>query len=184
MSEDLSEPRRSSLFRVGRVRLAITTILLLALLMVWWLFMSGEFRAHEVASNSMWPTLQAGDRLICRKLSVWGMERGDMVIIHSPDDNGSDLIKRLVAMPGDTIEVREGELLINGEPLPPVEGGAGFSRDMYYPKFKLPDDQWFVVGDNRPESHDSFEFGSLDPDDFWGVAVYRYAPAERRARLR
>jgi signal peptidase I len=84
--------------------------------------------AFQMPSGSMLPGLLVGDHIFVRK-GRGGVTRGDPIVFEFPQDRSTDYIKRVVAVGGDTVEVREGVVLINGEPLAqtPIEGGCAFS---------------------------------------------------------
>ena len=112
------------------------------------------FEIITVDGGSMLETLQNGDKLYVSILSarIQGYERGDIVICYFPgrDDR---CVKRIVALPGDTVKVTSGTVYVNGEALEEeyVEHEAGY----HYPEITLEEGEYFVLGDNRPISHDS-----------------------------
>lgn len=158
---------------------------------------------YHIPSGSMQPTLDIGDRVFVSKLA-YGIRipftnvyvsrfgdpmRGDVVILESPED-GETLIKRVVGVPGDTISVDHGQLLINGK-RPPVQrtpaGGlaerldtgphavtfeAGFGPDL--PPLTLGEDEFLVMGDNRGDSYDGRMFGTVDRGAILGKALAVY----------
>lgn len=112
------------------------------------------FELITVDGGSMLETLKDGDKLYVSILSarIEGYERGDVVICYFPgrDDR---CVKRIVGMPGDTVRIEYGRVYINGQPLEEeyVTHEAGY----HYPEITLAEDEYFVLGDNRPISHDS-----------------------------
>lgn len=142
-----------------------------------------------VKGTSMSHTLQNKEVLLVSKLAYGkgtkGMRRGDIVICHYPGRTaftfslGSDLsitrhtafVKRLVALPGDTIEFAGGKMFVNGEEVPNPEKMGSIPRD--YPLRQLGRNEYFVVGDNRRTSHDSraFNVGPLSRDMIVGKAA-------------
>jgi signal peptidase I len=127
------------------------------------------FQAFYIPSASMEPTLEKGDRVLVNKLSydVHDVNRGDVVVFKLPADQvGSDgiedLIKRVVGLPGDVIETREGVVYVNDrrldEPYLPDGTLTGDPSNLNNPAISrqtVPDDTVFVMGDNRANSHDS-----------------------------
>jgi signal peptidase I len=131
--------------------------------------------AFYIPSESMVPTLEKGDRVLVNKLSykLHDVHRGDVVVFERPPnepDNGiKDLIKRVVALPGETVEVRDCKVLINGNPLdePYVKE---WSRTCTFAPKVVGDNQVFVMGDNRDDSQDSRFFGAISQDLIVGRA--------------
>lgn len=128
-----------------------------------------------IPSGSMLPTLQVGDRIVVDKLSYrWhGVGRGDVVVFRRPpleQADYSDLVKRVVGLPGDTVAAVNGRVYVNGQPLSepwlpqpaPVTSPSplpeGFSLN--HP-FTVPAGQYYVMGDNRTDSEDSRYFGPI-----------------------
>ena len=131
--------------------------------------------AFYIPSESMVPTLEKGDRVLVNKLSykLHDVHRGDVVVFERPPnepDNGiKDLIKRVVALPGETIEVRDCKVLINGNPLqePYVKQ---WTRTCTSAPKTVGDNEVFVMGDNRDDSQDSRFFGPISQDLIVGRA--------------
>lgn len=154
---------------------------------------------YHVPTGSMIPTVAIGDRLLVNKLafglrapftshvimSFAGPARGDVVVLDSPE-NGDTLLKRVVAIPGDRVEVAGGRLIINGAAVAVDQvGGAMFEhlgprahrlaltfgggRD--FGPTTLGADQYLVLGDNRGESHDGRSFGLVDRRAIFGRAI-------------
>jgi signal peptidase I len=133
-----------------------------------------------VPSVSMEPTILVGDRVLAERLSIRFSppKRGQVVVFRSPRNEGEDLIKRVVALEGDTVEVRDGRLYINGEAPeepylkePAIEGA--FRRTM------VPKGSFFAMGDNRNNSGDSRLFGPVPYDRILGKAFLIYWPLGR-----
>ena len=162
-------------------------------------------QAFFIPSPSMIPTLEIDDRVLVSKISYsfGGPERGDVIVFDSPylaDDrpeslwqkvvrnlreafgvqtaNIEDLIKRVVAVGGDRIEIRSNRLILNGAPLeePYLEPGARM-RDMA--PIYVPDGHLWVMGDNRNNSQDSRRFGPVPVDEVVGRAFVRIWPLSR-----
>ncbi|MFD2670626.1 signal peptidase I [Marinicrinis sediminis] len=140
---------------------------------------------YQVEGQSMEPNFYDGERIIVNKIIYDFREpkRGEVIVLHSPD--GRDFIKRIIALPGETIEVKGDDVLINGEKLEEpyleeavrreIEQGRqyNYSND---PLKTVPEDQYFVMGDNRPYSKDSREIGFIPADDIVGRADLIYWP--------
>ena len=122
--------------------------------------------AFYIPSESMVPTLQKGDRVLVNKLSykLHDVHRGDVVVFgrppNEPDNGIKDLIKRVVGLPGETSEVRDCRVLINGQPL--TESYVkSWTRTCTYAPHQIGSDEVFVMGDNRDDSQDSRYFGPI-----------------------
>ncbi len=132
-------------------------------------------QATQVLGQSMEPTLHSSQRVVIEKITYrfHGPRRGDIVVVDS--SNQSELlIKRVVGLPGETIEVRDGRVYINGELLEePWSMKPGSGR--YGPQ-AVPPLHVFVLGDNRGASNDSRTFGPVPIDDIVGHAWISYWP--------
>jgi len=143
-------------------------------------------RAYEVEQQSMEPTLYGSERLLVDKLTpnFIGYQLGDIVILQLPaDENGimpTSFIKRIVAVPGDTIELRNGQVLRNGEAMSePYLGAQATLPATEVTQWQLEEDQYLVFGDNRANSVDSRFFGPLDRDQLLGRVWIRYMPFDK-----
>ena len=107
-----------------------------------------------------------------------GPQRGDVVVFHSRVEAGTDFIKRIVGLPGDLVQVRGGRVYVNGDPLdePYVEFPADYSFPLRGGALSVPDGQYFVLGDNRPDSFDSHAGWLVPVEDLIGRAWIRYWP--------
>lgn len=160
---------------------------------------------YYVPSGSMKPTVEIGDRIIVDKraygiripatetyvLSFDGPARGDVVVLSSPED-GRVLLKRVVGLPGDKIEVKDGRVYLGGQPVEVEQSPTstierlgekshrvsfqlGGGRD--FPTTEIPKDQYLVMGDNRGDSKDGRYFGLVDRGAILGHAVGMYLHA-------
>lgn len=153
-------------------------------------------QAYKIPSGSMKPTLLIGDHILVSKfnygiklplirstlLPIGTPKRGDIVVFIYPEDRSKDFIKRLVGVPGDTIEIRDKKILINGLPYKDKHGvyvdhliipGSVQPRDNFGP-VTVPEQKLFVMGDNRDESYDSRFWGMVDQRDVLGKALIIY----------
>ena len=138
-------------------------------------------QAFYIPSESMVPTLHKDDRVLVNKLSyrLHDVNRGDVIVFRAPPGASTtevkDLIKRVVGLPGETIEGRAGAIYIDGKPLDePYLPPDVRSRD--FPAEKVPSDSFWVLGDNRQDSKDSTFFKAIDGDTIIGRAFVRIWP--------
>ncbi|HUV89642.1 MAG TPA: signal peptidase I [Anaerolineae bacterium] len=135
-------------------------------------------QATQVLGQSMEPNLHSTQRVVVEKITyrlVHGPRRGDVVVIDAPDQSEM-LIKRVVGLPGETIELRNGQVYIDSEPLtePWVVNPGGGS----YGPLTIPPLHVFVMGDNRGASNDSRNFGPVAIEHIVGHAWFSYWPPQ------
>jgi signal peptidase I len=142
--------------------------------------------AFRIPSESMVPTLEVGDRVFVNKFiyRFTEPERGDIVVFESVNGGEEDLIKRVVGVPGDEIEVRSGTLLVNGEPQNEPYLNREIPDDSFFGPSRLSEGEVFVMGDNRANSADSRVFGPLPVENIEGEAFIRFWPPTRIGALR
>jgi signal peptidase I len=183
----VARPARSAARGVAEWILVVVGAVLAALLVKTFLF-----QAFRIPSESMVPTLLVGDRVLVNKVSykLHDVNRGDVVVFTRPekleDPSGTepeDLIKRVVAVGGDTVVARDGVLYVNNQPMtePYVQQGAGTFR--LDEAVTVPEGQVFVMGDNRENSQDSRYFGPISTDTIIGRAFVRMFPFNRFGSL-
>lgn len=130
----------------------------------------------KVPSGSMENTIMVGDRVVAARLSyVFGdPKRGDIIVFPFPDDESVDFIKRIIGLPGDTIEGRDGLVYINGEPL--EEPYVMDKLDSDFGPYVVPEDSYFMMGDNRNNSEDSryWENKFVKRDKIKGKALFKF----------
>lgn len=136
----------------------------------------------EVISGSMKDTLQIDDRLIASKLPyIFGEpQRGDIVVFYFPDDESEVFIKRLIGLPGETIEIVDGYVYVDGILL--EEDYVKGNREGNFGPYEVPDDEYFMLGDNRLHSGDSREWNDkyVSKDQLIGKALFLYKPEFRK----
>jgi len=145
----------------------------------------GVFVAQPVVveGTSMLPQLHDGERLLVNKLvyykfqSVsWGhIERGDIIVFWYPKDPEKSYVKRVIGLPGELVEVRDGVILINNQELNEPYLGSEYNQSLptYEPK-KVDEHYYFVMGDNRDNSSDSRLWGLVPEKYIYGKAFFRY----------
>lgn len=194
-SEAEAEKPASSKKKRSRPLELVETIFIALLLAI--LIRATLAEARFIPSGSMIPTLMIGDRLIVEKLSYYlgPPHRGDIVVFYPPDPYAKPLdgtgrflrwlgftrdaayIKRVIGLPGETVAVHNGKVLINGKPLnepyiqtPPVDETL---------PVKIPPDNYFMMGDNRNNSRDSRFWGTMPRENVIGRTFLRFWPLNR-----
>lgn len=138
-------------------------------------------QSFYIPSESMTPTLQVGDRVLVNKLAYrfGDPSRGDIAVFEAPPGEGNsqihDLIKRVIGLPGDTIEGSDGRVYINGKPLEEPWLRDGVQSRTFGPE-TVPDDHYWMLGDNRTDSRDSTFFKSIPRSSIIGKAFIRIWP--------
>jgi signal peptidase I len=153
-------------------------------------------QAFKIPSGSMETTLLVGDHIFVNKflygyhipytkgrvLEFSKPNRGDIIVFVFPEDPEKDFIKRVIGLPGDTVAIREKQVILNGKPLDEKytrfadgKGVGGFvaGRDDM-PAVTVPPGKYFVMGDNRDRSYDSRFWGFVDEDAILGKALFIY----------
>jgi len=138
---------------------------------------------HKVDGKSMQPNFQNSEFILTEKVTYrrGDPQRGDVIIFHAPPPYDSDFIKRVVGLPGENIKLVEGEVYINDIKLneyylPPdfVTSERSFLRENV--EYLIPENYYFVMGDNRDGSSDSREWGPINKSSIVGRAIFRYWP--------
>ena len=198
--QDSKERRKKKVVRETAEAIVIALVLALVI-------RTFGIQAFKIPSSSMEDTLLVGDHILVSKFSygiqvphpamikvfglsvpffetrlkpVWGeIERGDVIVFRFPGDRTKDYIKRVVALPGETIEVRNKRIYINGKPWDDPYGvykgslGGGDRADNFGP-YTVPEGHVFVMGDNRDRSFDSRFWGPVDISEIKGRAFIIY----------
>ena len=141
-------------------------------------------QATQVHGQSMEPTLHSDQRLVVEKVSYrfHGPRHGDIVVLKSPQQSTELLIKRVIGLPGETVEIRQGRVYINGQELdePYLERPTGGN----WGPIIIPPLQVFVLGDNRGFSNDSRAFGVVPIENIVGRAWVSYWPLDKVGEIR
>ena len=175
--------RRAAKRRSGALELLLIAVLAFGL--VFGVVRPFIVEAFVIPSESMVPTLQVGDRVLANKFiyDFTDPEQGDVIVFESVEMEGQDLIKRVVATPGDTVEIRGDTLYVNGEPRngPYINGESG--DGLPQERFTVPEDTVFAMGDNRGNSSDSRAFGPVPEENIEGEAFVIFWPPTRLSGL-
>jgi len=169
-----------------------TVVIALSIFLVVYLFF---MQPHQVNGQSMVPNFQSGEYVLTDKVSykIGEPKRGDVIVFHAPEaaqcpeGTGCDFIKRVIALPGETVQLAENHYLVNGEVV----------NEFYIPEdfqtlpgaylkgrtITLTAGEYFVSGDNRPYSSDSRAWGPIRKDAIVGKAFFRYWPMSAAGML-
>ena len=161
---------------MAALREIVETVALFAVIFTVARFSIGNF---IIVGQSMEPNYHQDQRLLVDRISpmLGWLQRGDVVILHSPNEE-IDLIKRLIGQPGDTVELRDNQVYVNGTPLnePYLPPSADSGPKSGSAVWKLGPDEYFVMGDNRSFSQDSRFFGPAHYENLIGRALLLYYP--------
>lgn len=172
-AQEQSPEAQSTAYKQPRevlIREIVETLLLT--LFIFWIVntVTGRFR---IEGSSMLPTLTEGEMIIINKLSYYldEPERGDVIVLHFPNDRSREFIKRLIGLPGDRIEIGNGRVAVNGSVLdePYINDDPAYTGS-----WTVPEGQYFVLGDNRNNSSDSHIWSFLPREDIVGKAWLIY----------
>lgn len=156
------------------------TLLTIILTVVIFFVVQATVQVSIVNGSSMEPYLQDGQRLVVNKAvySINQPERGDIIVFHPPQNpGGTPFIKRIVGLPGDTVEIKEGMVYINGYPLdePYIKESPAYTLS----REEIARDNYFVLGDNRNNTSDSHVWGAVPRTNIIGKAWLSIWPPER-----
>jgi len=166
---------------VGRIILSYIEIVAFAFILSWGL-RSAVVEASIIPTGSMLPTIQLQDRVIVDKLlfKLFEIKRGDIIVFHplsEVDTSGVPWIKRIIGLPGEKVEIKDGEVIINETIL--NEPYEKEKPDYSFGPMIIPENSYFVLGDNRNNSLDSHYWGVLPAENIIGKASLRYWPLNR-----
>jgi signal peptidase I len=143
------------------------------------------YQPVKVEGTSMAPLLSDQERIFINKF-VYRFEpinRGDVVVFWYPLDRSKSFIKRVVGLPGETVEIRQGIVYVNNVPLPEPYVPPQYEDLSDYGPIHVPGDSYFVMGDHRISSNDSRVFGSVASHYIYGRAVFAYWPVDHFGSL-
>ncbi len=141
------------------------------------------YQPVKVEGTSMMPSLEDQERIFINKFvyrfGMGNVERGDMVVFWYPGDPSKSYIKRVIGLPGDRVEIREGEVFLNGEAL-----NEDYVPDYYRDRqssaeLTVPPEHYYVLGDHRSSSNDSRSWGPVHRRHIYGKAVFVYWPLDK-----
>jgi signal peptidase I len=138
-------------------------------------------QAFRVQGTSMQPLLGDDERIIVNKLvyRLHSIERGDVVVFWYPRDPSVSFIKRVVGLPGETVELRGGTLYVDGRRIDEGYIDPAFREFDSAPPFEVPPGHYYVLGDHRSSSNDSRNWGDVPERYIYGKAFFRFWPLDR-----
>ncbi len=158
-------------------------VVVMAIMVMIYLFIMSP---QEIKGASMEPSFFNGEYILTNKVLYKLREprRGDVIIFKSPSNPEIDYIKRIIGLPGDTVSLKDNTIHVNGvavdepylRPATAIFGGSYLAENE---EVIVPEGEYFVLGDNRPHSADSREFGPVPLEDFIGKAFLRYWPSSK-----
>ena len=143
------------------------------------------YQPVKVEGTSMAPLLSDQERIFINKF-VYRFEpiqRGDVVVFWYPLDHSKSFIKRVVGLPGETVEIRQGVLYVNGKSIPEPYVPPQYEDQSDFGPARVPKDSFFVLGDHRISSNDSRVFGPVSSRYIYGRAVFAYWPVDHFGSL-
>jgi signal peptidase I len=151
-------------------------LITLAIAVAIFLILRVSVQAYKVRECCMEPNFVEGEWLLAGKAAYWWGEpqRGDVIILHPPFDPEESYIKRLIALPGDTVEIKDGTVYVNGTALdePYIMEAPSYTFDLT----ELGEDEYFVLGDNRNNANDSSKGWTVTRDDILAKVWFSYWP--------
>ena len=152
-------------------------LLTLIMAIVIFLTLQATVQSFIIVGSSMQPNFQEGERLIINKLvyKLHQPERGEVIVFHPPNNQQADYIKRVIALPGETVEVKNGVVYINDRPLDEPYQLNG-SPQYTFPELRVPSNEYFVLGDNRNNSNDSHNGWTVPRKNIIGKAWLSFWP--------
>jgi signal peptidase I len=140
------------------------------------------YQPVKVEGTSMMPSLQNDERIFINKFvyrfGISDVGRGDTVVFLYPNDPSKSYIKRVIGIPGDTIEIDDGTVIVNGKQLSEPYVAEDNRDRIPMAKETVPADRYFVLGDHRSSSNDSRSWGLVPRQYIYGKAVFVYWPLE------
>lgn len=168
-AEEQAGSRTKSVFREFAETIVLT-------LLIYFLVRTFLFENYRVLGHSMDPTLENDQFLVVNKLGyrLGEPERGDIIVFRDPRSDERKLIKRVIGLPGEVLEVQGGQVFVNGQRLdePYIDNPGRYTQEAT----PIPEGMYFVLGDNRNNSSDSHNWGTLPRDRVVGKAWVSYWP--------
>ena len=143
---------------------------------------------NQVKGLSMEPTFHDGELILTDKFTYQRSrkpERGEVIILKDPNTPDRDFIKRVIALPGDVVKISQGKVFVNGKQLDEsnyLDSRVYTNEESFLREgqsYTVPQDKYFVLGDNRQHSSDSRDFGPITTEELIGRVIFRYWPITR-----
>lgn len=180
VSSDSPSPKRLS--KDSKRNIRDVAIILVVAVVFGILIRAFVFQSFYIPSGSMIPTLKIGNRVLVNELAYdfHPVHRGDIIVFRTPPNDRTNpaiknLVKRVVGLPGDTVSSKNGNLYVNGKPVPEPYLPPG-TVTQGVPTTKVPPGELWVMGDNRTDSEDSRFFGPISEKLIVGRVFLRYWP--------
>ncbi|MEO8594704.1 MAG: signal peptidase I [Candidatus Solibacter sp.] len=145
------------------------------------------YQPVKVEGTSMMPTLTDQERIFINKFTyhfgLGSIERGDMVVFWFPLDPSKSYIKRVIGVPGDVVSIDAGQVFVNGQSLVESYVPEDYHDRVSWEEHRVPDGEYFVLGDHRSSSSDSRTWGFVKRDAIYGKAVFVYWPLKNMGRI-
>ncbi len=181
--EPQQKPARPGLFSALAWMRDLAFSVLLAIILIVFIY-----QPVKVEGTSMMPVLTNDERIFINKFTyrfgTGKIERGDLVVFFFPLDRSKSYIKRVIGLPGDTVQIDHGSVFVNGDPL-----NEPYVPDEYRDRQSMlattvTADHYFVLGDHRSSSNDSRAWGTVERKDIYGKAVFVYWPLDKMGPLK
>jgi signal peptidase I len=171
-------PRRPWVNAVASWARDLVISVVLAVLVILFLY-----QPVKVEGTSMMPSLVDQERIFINKFvyrfGIGDVHRGDLVVFWFPQDPTKSYIKRVIGLPGDTVEVDNGNVIVNGQVLSEDYVMAEYRDRSSMSPYKVAEDEYFVLGDHRSSSNDSRAWGGVPRTHIYGKAVFVYWPLDK-----
>ncbi len=173
-SHETKAPKRGANLRAW-IRDLLISIIASAIIITYF------YQPVRVEGTSMLPNLEDQDRLFINKMAfrVGEIQRGDVIVFRYPKDQTKSYIKRVIALPGDSVQIEHGRVYVNDRYLAEPYVPARFEDDRSTPEMRIPAHEYFVLGDHRNISSDSREFGPVTRNLIYGKAAFVYWPMDQ-----
>jgi signal peptidase I len=180
-----AEPSSQPLRSIGALSLLRDIAISIVLAVVLIVFI---YQPVKVEGTSMMPGLTDQERIFINKytykLGAGSITRDDLVVFHYPYDPSQSYIKRIIGLPGDTIEILDGTVFVNGQKLDEPYVPDEYRDHVSIARQVVPLDHYFVLGDHRSSSNDSRVWGFVERKEIYGKAVFVYWPPDKIGRVR